>query len=123
MIDINATVEKNRTIIPSLLAAHGLTDCDTVATYFGIGKAVVFKVLRNNRYPMGDNNRLLSERNSQATLFILACYGQTKCQTMTKAQQKKWASKVGRSVASAPKHSSLPATNEAFNENVARAHL
>ena len=40
VIDINATVDLHRAIIPYLLAAHGLTGCDTVATYFGIGKAV-----------------------------------------------------------------------------------
>ena len=31
--------------------------------------------------------------------------------------------KVGQSVTGAPKRASLPPTNEAFNENVARAHL
>ncbi len=34
-----------------------------------------------------------------------------------------WASKVGRSVAGAPKFASLPLTNEVFQENVSRAHL
>ena len=33
VIDINATVDLHRGIIPDLLAAHGLTSCDTVATY------------------------------------------------------------------------------------------
>ena len=32
-----------------------------------------------------------------------------------------WANKVGQSEAGAPKLASLPPTNEAFNENVARA--
>ena len=35
----------HRDIIPDLLAAHGLTGCDTVATYFGIGKAAALRVL------------------------------------------------------------------------------
>ena len=30
VIDINATVDLHRAIIPDLLAAHGLTGCDTV---------------------------------------------------------------------------------------------
>ena len=34
-----------------------------------------------------------------------------------------WANKVSQSVAGAPKRASLPPTNEAFNEKVARAHL
>ena len=39
VVDINATVDLHRDIIPDLLAAHGLTGYDTVATYFGIGKS------------------------------------------------------------------------------------
>ena len=35
VIDINENVDKNRAIIGDLLAAHGLTGCDTVATYHG----------------------------------------------------------------------------------------
>ena len=41
MIDINATVNQHRDIISNLLAAHGLTGCDAVAPYFGIGKSVM----------------------------------------------------------------------------------
>ena len=33
------------------------------------------------------------------------------------------ANKVGQNVAGAPKLASLPQSNEAFNENVARVHL
>ena len=46
VIDINASVFRNRKIIPGLLAAHGLTGCDTVAPYFGMEKSTVLKVLR-----------------------------------------------------------------------------
>ena len=46
VIDIDATVEKNFSIIPGLLAAHALTGCDTVASYYGIGKGTALKVLR-----------------------------------------------------------------------------
>ncbi len=31
--------------MPDLLAAHGLTGCDTVAQCYGIGKGVALKVL------------------------------------------------------------------------------
>ena len=47
---------------------------------------------------------------------MLACYGQQRCQQM-------WFSKVSRSKASAPKLCSLPPTSEAFEQNVATAHL
>ena len=49
MIDINASVDKNRTIMDDLLAAHGLTGCDTVAMYHGIGKGVTLKVLKTGK--------------------------------------------------------------------------
>ena len=38
VIDIQATVEKHRAVIPSLLACHALSGCDTVAACFGVGK-------------------------------------------------------------------------------------
>ncbi|PIK44208.1 hypothetical protein BSL78_18950 [Apostichopus japonicus] len=84
VIDINATVDQHHELIPDLLAAHGLTGCDTVATYFGIGKAAA--VLRAGTEPLsyiGDTSSVLSEVITQATPFILACYGQTKCTSMT----------------------------------------
>ena len=126
MLDINATVDLHRDIIPDLLAAHGLTSCDTVATYFGIGKAASLIVLTSGVHVLtfvGDTSRILSEVTAQATPFILACYGQSKCTSLTGERQKMWANKVYQSVAGAPKLASLPSTNEAFNENVARAHL
>ena len=37
VIDIPATVDKLGDIIPSMLAGHALTGCDSVGAYFGIG--------------------------------------------------------------------------------------
>ena len=111
-------------IIPDLLAAHGLTGCDKVATYFGIGKAAALRVLTSGVHALtyvGDKSRILSEVTVQATPFILACSGQTKCTSLTGVSQKMWANKVGQSEAGAPKLPTLPPTNGAFNENVARA--
>ena len=126
MIDINATANQHRDIIPNLLAAHGLTGCDTVAPYFGIGKSVALNVLRSGVHSLssiGDTNCTLSDIMSQAIPYLLACYGQTKCMTMTEAKWKLWAKKVSQSVASAPKLSSLPPTTESFAQNAACAHL
>ena len=52
VIDINESVDKNRAIMGDLLAAHGLTGCDKVATYHGIGKGVALKVLRSETLPL-----------------------------------------------------------------------
>ena len=35
--DINATCEKHKVIVPNILAAHALSGCDTVGSYFDIG--------------------------------------------------------------------------------------
>ena len=42
---IGSKVAKHRTIVLHLLSAHALTGCDTVASYFGIGKTKVVKAL------------------------------------------------------------------------------
>ena len=97
-----------------------------MAPYFGIGKSVALNVLLSGVHSLsaiGGTNCTLSDIMSQATPYILACYGQTKCMTMTEARQKMWAKKVSQSVASAPKLSSLPTTTESFAQNAARAHL
>ena len=52
VIDINRTVRNNFGLMSNLLAAHGLTGCDTVATFFGIGKGIALKVLKTNCYPL-----------------------------------------------------------------------
>ena len=57
---IGSTVAKHRSIAPQLLSAHALSGCDTVASYFGIGKTKVVKVLEAG-------NRLNHLRNPSAT--------------------------------------------------------
>ena len=91
-------------------------------TYFGIGKAAALRVLPSGVHALtyvGDKSRILSEVTAHATPFIL--FWQTKCTSLTGVRQKMWANEVGQSEAGAPKLASLPPTNEAFNENVARA--
>ena len=46
VIDIDATVENHLSVVPHLLSAHALTGCDTVASYYGIGKGMALKVLK-----------------------------------------------------------------------------
>ena len=97
VIGIDATVNQHRKIIPNLLAAHGLTGCDTVSMYFGVGRTVTLNVLKSGIHTLsyiGDTNRPMADVTTQATSFTLACYGQTKCTSLTKACQKMWVSKV-----------------------------
>ena len=46
VIDIQATAEKHRSIMPSLLACHALSGCDTLAVCFGVGKGKMLTVLK-----------------------------------------------------------------------------
>ena len=90
----------------------------------GIGKAAALRVLTSGVHALtyvGEKRRILSEVTAQATQVILVCYGHTKYTSLTGVRQKMWANKVGPSEVGAPNLASLPATNEAFNENVARA--
>ena len=99
MININRTVMEHLDVMDNLLAAHGLSGCDTVAPYFTIGKTTVLKVLKANTYPLdhlGNMEKSLQDVYQQATPFILACYRLSKCQTMTEGRQKMWSLKMGK---------------------------
>ena len=128
VIDIPATVEKFSDIIPSMLAAHALTGCDTVGAYFGIGKGTMLKVLKRNvRLPLnmiGDVQADWQDVISQATAFITTCHGQSKAASLSEARINVWTARTGRSGATnTPNLATLPPTTEAFSENVKRAHL
>ena len=126
VIDINESDDKNRAIMGDLLAAHGRNGCDTVATHHCIGKGVAMKVLRSatlSIFKVGDMRLSVEEALEQSTSFMLSCYGHPECSSLPDARQKICSQKVSRSIGAAPKLQSLPPTNEAFTENVARAHL
>ena len=68
VIGIIATVDLHRDIIPDLLAAHGLTGCDTVATHFGMGKVAALTVLTSGVHALtyvGDTSLILSEKKKK----------------------------------------------------------
>jgi hypothetical protein len=125
MLDIRATVTKHKDIVPQILAMHGLTGCATVGTYHGIGKVSALDVSKSGMSlsSLGEADTLVEEVMPQCTTFMLACYKQSKCRTMTEARHKKWQARIHRSTATAPKLRTLPPTDEAFKPNVARAHF
>ncbi len=94
-------------------------------SYFGIGKGKVLKTLRAGYLLslLGDIDVGMPQVIRQASVFIVACYGQSNCVTMSEARLKVWALRTGTGTASTPKLSFLPPTTEAFVENVRRAHL
>ena len=114
VIDINASVDKNPAIMGDLLAAHGITGCDTVATYHGIGKGVALKILRSSGLSLskvGDITSSVQDALGQSTPFVLSCYGHPESASLTDARQKIWSRKVLRSLGAAPKLKTLPPIN------------
>ena len=73
------TVLKHSEIVERILPAHALSGCDTVASYFGIGKATVLKTLRSGHSLnlLGAPGHSMESVIQQATSIISACYGQT----------------------------------------------
>lgn len=85
MLDIRATVTKHKDIVPQILAMHGLTGCATVGTYHGIGKVSALDVSKSGMSlsSLGEADTLVEEVMPQCTTFMLACYKQSKCRTMS----------------------------------------
>ena len=91
VIDMNESVDGTRAIMDGLLAIRGLTGCDTVATYHGIGKSVAVKVLRSGRLPLsevGDKTLSVEEALVQSAPVMLTCYGHKECSSLSDAGQK-----------------------------------
>ena len=120
-------MEKHHNIIPSLLAGHALSGCDTVAACYGIGKGKMLKVLRKNVVSVdmiGNIQADWSDVMAQATKFTPECYGQPMATSMSKARVSVWTAQIGKpGVTRVPKLASLPPTTEAFTKNVRRAQL
>ena len=81
-----------------LLSAHAFTGCDTVASYFGIGKTKVVKVLEagNRLNHLGNPSVNLEDVLCESTALVAVCYG-LKCEacgTMSDVRYEVWVSKT-----------------------------
>ena len=124
VIDIQATVEKHRAVIPSLLACHALSGSDIVAVCFGVGKGKMLKVLKKRVSVDMIGNIQADWSNVMTTKFTAECYGQPKATSMSEARVSVWTAQIGKpGMTHVPKLASLPSTTIAFAENVKRAHL
>ena len=97
--------------------------CDTVATNHGIGHGIALKVLRSGGISLskvGDITTSVQDALGQSTPFIGSCYGHPESAYLTDARQKIWALS---SIGATSKLQTLPPTNEAFVENLARSYL
>ena len=125
-IDNRATAKEHANILPNLLAAHGLSGCDTVAPCYGIGKMKILKTLKQGNHSLsclGDSNVNWPDVVKQATSFMLVCYGVPKLDSMTQAKANQWKKRVGRGSSTMHKLCSLPPTDPAFMEKLKRAHF
>ena len=105
-IDIRATAKEHANFLLNLLAAHGLSGCDTVAPCYGIGKMKILKTLKQGNRSLsclGDSNPNWPDVVKQATSFMLACYGVPKLDSMTQARANQWKTRVGRGSSTMPK--------------------
>ena len=112
VIDIRATVESHTDIADDLLAIHGLSGADAVASFHGIGKATVVKVAKKGCYLLfciGDVHAETKSVEAQTTKFMCAAYGKVSesYNSMTECRVKMWRSKTGKSGASSVKLCSI----------------
>ena len=73
-IDIRATAAKHADVANDLLAIHGLSGADTVASLHGIGKGTALEIAKKGNCPptsIGDTNAIMDTVLAQATKFII----------------------------------------------------
>ena len=107
ILHFTSAAEEHSSIVPDLLAVYAVTWCDTVTSYFGVGKGGAMKCLRHCQLSLsllGNTDGLLfSEVVDQATRpFVVACYDQHRCRSLMEAPQQMWFSKVRRTKTSTP---------------------
>ena len=104
--DITATYHKHISIMPNTLAAHALSGCDKVGSYFGIGTPTVIKALKNNTMSLasiGELSSFLQLCETEGTNLLLSCHKQAKVNSLTKARRKVWEYHLSQNNTSAPK--------------------
>jgi len=108
-----------------MLAIHGLSGADILATLHGIGKATVIKVSKTGRFSLsklGVDKADMKSVEARATNFICDAYGNKIIYFYDRMRDrpKKVALKNRKSGASSLKLCSLPPTSDVFNKNVHR---
>ena len=124
LININKSVECNKDIVPSLVALHALTGCDSVPMMFGIGKAKGLKVLKETALTcVGKRSCAMKDVFDEGFKFVASCYNR-KDPNSSKNRQSLWMMKTdgAHKGSSPPALKSLPPTNEALEMNIMRAH-
>ena len=123
IVDKGVTVKANKEIIPSILAAHAASNCDTVPPYHDVGKASIVKKLRMGEELklLGNTAACIDELVNETTTLISSCYG-FEINNMADCRINPWYQKTSKAIKSAPLLRTLPPTHEASRENINRAH-
>ena len=75
LINISKSVEYNKEIVPSLVALHALTGCDSVPMMFGIGKAKGLKALKETPLTcIGKKSCAMKDVLNEGFKFVASCY-------------------------------------------------
>ena len=85
LISTKKSVNAKQHIMPSLVALHAISVCDTVPMMFGIGKVKSLKVVE--KVPLvhiGQVNAELQEVIDEGKRFVAKCYGQVKTSSSKK---------------------------------------
>ena len=125
LIHINETAKKHTKIVSSLIVAHALSGCDSVAKLYGIGKKTVIKRLKVENLSLsslGDTAASLSDVYAESTKLISSCYGVKNANNLSEVRFSVWRKRTGKKLTSTTKLESLPPTTEVFLLNVLRAH-
>ena len=101
VIHIGTTATAHSDIADDLLAIHGISGADTVASLHGVGKATVIKIAKRGTLSLskiGDVKGNMKSLQAQATNLICAAYGKVAepCTSITECRDKMWRSKQGR---------------------------
>ena len=111
-------------MIPSLLAAHALSGCNTTARYYGIAKGTVVKQLKKSLQllQLGCTGSESKDTLQECAEFISSCYD-SPTTNMTDCQIKTWQVKIAKDRKTvAQLKSSLP-TSESFELYVKKLHF
>ena len=117
IIDIGATVEKHKHLVPQLLGMHVLRECNTVSHLGGIGKAKgqQLHLFGNATYDLRD---VITEARER----VATCYGSNVKNSLFELNYHVWLTKTARKCATkTTKLKSLPPTSESCEEDVKHA--
>ena len=112
--------------MPNIFAAHGLSGCNKVCSYFGNGKKTVINVLNTKNINLSSiqfPHEPLENYLKQGINFLLLFYDQSKVETLNDAQKKMQKYSIEKGKLGTPKLESLVPTHESFFQNLKRTHL